>query len=207
MTDNTETTAVSSLLLITTMFAASWSRWVVPDLSTWGNLSVETSIIPMNTYDTKADKREPKKTNSQQNTPIEDPKGDRRELLHLVTQSTRYEILQNIIAHPKQLPSLKELNYFIPGTSKSTIRNHLDRLIENELVTKVEISEEEKSRDNPRVFYGLTSGCYDLFEEAGLLRAEKELQEATLDTQLTPDIEQYLNAPRPEWPPANPLEN
>ncbi len=142
---------------------------------------------------------------SQQDTLLESSTDQRRELLNLVTQTTRFEILQNIFGHPEQLPSLKELDYFMPDTSKSTIRNHLSRLIDKGMVEKVSLPEDEQTRDNPRKFYGLTDECRNLLDETGLLSAEQVLQEATLKTQLTPDVEQYMNAPRPDWPPASPV--
>ncbi|EMA29297.1 putative transcriptional regulator [Halobiforma nitratireducens JCM 10879] len=132
--------------------------------------------------------------------------GDRRNLLNVATQETRFEIIQNIVGHPEQLPSLKELDYFIPDTRKSTIRNHLDKLEDAGIVTPVKLPEEERSRDLPRVFYGLTRNGRDVLEEAGLLRAERSLQETTVQTKLTDEVVQYMNAPRPDWDPARPLE-
>lgn len=129
--------------------------------------------------------------------------GQRRELLNLVTQETRFEIIQNIVGHPAQLPTLKELDYFMPGVSKSTIRNHLERLVERGVVEQVELSKDERSRDLPHVFYGLTEIGREILETADLLRAEKSLQETTIKTQLTPGVEKYLNAPRPDWGPAH----
>jgi hypothetical protein len=34
-----------------------------------------------------------------------------RQRLNTVTQETRFVLIQNILSHPKQLPSLKELSY------------------------------------------------------------------------------------------------
>ncbi len=141
------------------------------------------------------------------------PKGDRstefvaerRELLNVITQETRFEIIQNIVGHPDQLPTLKELDYFIPGVSKSTIRNHLDQLLESGVVARVELPEDDRSRSLPHVFYGLTKEGREILESADLLRAEKSLQETTMNTRLTEDVERYYNAPRPDWGPANPL--
>lgn len=162
-------------------------------------------------YKDKKQRTEDSKRYGQQDTPIkigaENAMGQRRELLNLITQPTRFEILQNIFGHPEQLPSLKELNYFMPDTSKSTIRNHLDRLIDSGMVAKVPLPEEERTRDNPKKFYGLTEECYNLLKETGLLSAEKALQETTLDTQLTPTVEQYMDAPRPDWGPATPIDD
>ncbi|WP_394742228.1 helix-turn-helix domain-containing protein [Natronococcus roseus] len=132
--------------------------------------------------------------------------GQRRELLNLVTQETRFEIIQNIVGHPAQLPTLKELDYFMPGVSKSTIRNHLERLVKRGVVEQVELPKDDRTRDLPHVFYGLTEEGREILETADLLRAERSLQETTMKTQLTPGVEKYMEAPRPEWIPARPID-
>jgi len=166
---------------------------------------METSVLRMPSYKEKPHNFENNERYSQQNTPVDEATGNRRELLNLITQPTRFEILQNIYGHPQQLPSLKEIDYFMVDTSKSTIRNHLDRLIEKGMVEKVALPEEDRTRDNPQKFYGLTEECRTLLKETGLLSAERELQKTTLDTRLTPDVEKYMEAPRPDWGPASPI--
>ena len=128
---------------------------------------------------------------------------ERRERLDVITQETRFDIVQNIVAHPFQLPSLKELDTFMGNVQKSTIRNHLDKLQEANVVAQVELPEDERARDLPHVFYGLTQSAYDDLEAVGLVDIENVLQEATLRTDIPQDVEAYMNAPRPEWGPAN----
>lgn len=195
----------SSIWFAAVLPVVNWVRWVLPGDTAWERGSVVTPSIGMNTHKV-TDKKDRSQRNSDKNTVGGEPTARRRNLLNLITQPTRYEILQNIFGHPKQLPALKEIDYLMPDTSKSTIRNHLDRLIEEGMVAKVELPEEEQTRDNPRKFYGLTQECYDLLDQAGLLRAEEALQETVLQTELTPDVEQYLDAPRPDWGPASVLD-
>jgi len=130
----------------------------------------------------------------------------RRDRLNVATQETRFQILQKIIGHPKQLPTRKELDYFMRDVSMSTIRNHLDKLIEAGVVAQVELPDDQRTRDNPHVFYGLTEVGRDDLEDANLLLAEDLAQEATLSVEVPADVERYLQAPRPEWKPARPYE-
>lgn len=39
---------------------------------------------------------------------------DARELVHFVTQQTRFALVHNILQHPKQLPSMYELEQLNP---------------------------------------------------------------------------------------------
>lgn len=43
-----------------------------------------------------------------------------RELVHFVTQQTRFALLNNILQHPKQLPSMYELEELNPSVSEAT---------------------------------------------------------------------------------------
>lgn len=127
---------------------------------------------------------------------------DRRERLNVVTQETRFDIVQNIIAHPHQLPTLKELDFFLGDVRKSTIRNHLDKLEEAGAIARVELDEDNRKRDLPHVFYGLTESAREDLDAIGLLDTERILQETTLRTSVPADVESYMNAPRPDWPSA-----
>lgn len=120
-----------------------------------------------------------------------------RDLLNLVTQKTRFVLIQNIVAHPKEAPSLKELAYANPSKSKSTIRNHLDKLVDAGVVKAVHLPKEERKRDLPHKFFRLTESSRDFLEEHDLLRAEETLKEMHSMLEKTPEIERYVEAPRP----------
>ena len=122
---------------------------------------------------------------------------DIRNTLNLVTQETRYVLIQNIVAHPRETPSLKELAYANPSKSKSTIRNHLDKLIDAGVVETVHLPKEERKRDLPHRFFRLTEWSRDFLEEHDLLRAEETLKEMHSMLEKTPEIERYVEAPRP----------
>jgi DNA-binding transcriptional ArsR family regulator len=126
-----------------------------------------------------------------------------RELLNLVTQETRYVLIQNIVAHPKEMPSLKELAYANPSKSKSTIRNHLDKLIEADVVEAVHLPKEERSRDLPHRFFRLTGAGRGFLENHDLLKAEETLKEMHSMLEKTDEIQKYAEAPRPSIPENN----
>lgn len=123
---------------------------------------------------------------------------NQRQRLNVVTQETRFVLIQNILSHPQQLPTLKELDYVNPSKSKSTIREHLEVLIEHGIVAERTLPKDERKRDLPWRFYGLTDVGRDLFEEMDLLGAEGTLQEMYEMLETTDEIEKYARAPRPE---------
>jgi DNA-binding transcriptional ArsR family regulator len=123
---------------------------------------------------------------------------DQRELLKIVIQDTRFMLIQTILGHPQQFPSLKEIVYANPSKSQSTIRNHLDRLIEHNIVTTEQLPKEERSRDLPYQFYRLTEEGRTFLERHDLLRSEEAMQELNSVTEKTPVIVKYEEAPRPD---------
>jgi len=120
-----------------------------------------------------------------------------RQRLNTVTQETRFVLIQNIVSHPKQLPSFKELSYVNPSKSLSTIREHLEVLIEDSIVEERVLPDDRRQRDLPWCFYGLTEEGRALLSEAGLLRAEATLQDMYTRLDTTPELDKYAQAPRP----------
>ncbi|MFC7164991.1 hypothetical protein [Halospeciosus flavus] len=122
---------------------------------------------------------------------------NKRQRLNVVTQETRFVLIQNILSHPQQLPTLKELDYVNPSKSKSTIREHLEVLIEHGIVAERTLPKDQRKRDLPWRFYGLTDAGRELLEEMGLLGAEGTLQDMYEMLETTDEIEKYAQAPRP----------
>jgi DNA-binding HxlR family transcriptional regulator len=121
-----------------------------------------------------------------------------RERLNVVTQETRFSLVQDILGHPAGLPTLKELDYVNPSRSQTTIRQHLQRLVDAGIVEEVLLPEDRRQNDLPYKFYGLSEFGRQFLEEHKLLRAEETLQEIYDRVEKTPQIERYENAPRPE---------
>ena len=121
-----------------------------------------------------------------------------RKRLHVVTQETRLSLIQDILGHPSGLPTLKELDYVNPSKSQTTIRQHLQQLVEAGLVEKVELPEDRRQNDLPYTFYGLSDDGRRFLEDHKLLRAEETLREIYDRVEKTAEVERYESAPRPE---------
>jgi len=52
-----------------------------------------------------------------------------------LTQETRYHIIQAVLGHPKNFSTLDELEYLVPK-NRSAIREHLDRLVDKQVIAK-----------------------------------------------------------------------
>lgn len=121
-----------------------------------------------------------------------------RKRLDVVTQETRFALIQDVLGHPSGLPTLKELDYVNPSRSRTTIRQHLDRLVEAGIVEEVLLPEERRRNDLPYKFYGISEFGRAFLEEHGLLRAEETLREVYDRVEKTAEVERYEGAPRPE---------
>ncbi|RDI69952.1 helix-turn-helix domain-containing protein [Halopelagius longus] len=121
-----------------------------------------------------------------------------RERLNVVTQETRFSLVQDILGHPSGLPTLKELDYVNPSRSRTTIRQHLRKLVDAGVVEEVSLPEDRRRNDLPYKFYGISDAGRRFLEEHKLLRAEETLQTVYERVEKTDEIERYENAPRPE---------
>jgi len=121
-----------------------------------------------------------------------------RSRLNVVTQETRFSLLQDILGHPDGLPTLKELDYVNPSKSRTTIRQHLEELVDAGIVEEVLLPEDQRRNDRPYKFYGLSEDGRAFLEEHKLLRAEDTLREIYDRVEKTDEIERYESAPRPE---------
>jgi len=84
-----------------------------------------------------------------------------RERLNVVTQETRFALLQDILGHPSELPTLKELDYANPSKSQTTIRQHLQQLVDAGIVEEVLLPEDRRQNDLPYKFYGISDIVVD----------------------------------------------
>ena len=120
-----------------------------------------------------------------------------RERLHVVTQETRFSLLQNILGHPQQFPSFKELALLNPSKSESTVHSHLETLAAHGIVESVELPTGERKRDLPHAFYRLTNEGQRFLDEHGVLQAEETLQAIYDAIDKSERLRQYESAPRP----------
>ncbi len=138
-----------------------------------------------------------------------DPFGDadvmpiekQRRAHQFLTQETRYHIIQAVLGHPKYLTTLDELEYLVPK-NRSTIREHLDRLAEKQVMAKYKYRGDEAEHNDPREFWGFTSYGISLLDEYGYLRYVPVLRALQENLYLTEKIERHQDAPRPDLPEA-----
>ncbi len=121
-----------------------------------------------------------------------------RERLNAVTQETRFSLIQDVLGHPSGLPTLKELDYVNPSKSRTTIRQHLQTLVEADILEVVSLSKDRRRNDLPYRFYGISEEGRRFLAAHKLLRAEDTLRAIYSQVEKTEEIERYENAPRPD---------
>jgi DNA-binding MarR family transcriptional regulator len=122
-----------------------------------------------------------------------------RELVHFVTQQTRFALVNNILQHPDQLPSMYELEELNPSVSDATVYKHIQKLIDAGIVKEVALNDDQRRQGYPWKFYGLTEGGREFLDEHNLLSAEETLQQIYDTITDKPEkMVKYENAPRPD---------
>ncbi|WP_440765355.1 PadR family transcriptional regulator [Natronorubrum sp. DTA7] len=122
-----------------------------------------------------------------------------RELLHFVTQKTRFSLLTNILQHPEQLPSMYELEELNPSVSEATVYKHVQKLIDAGVVEEVALPDGERRQGYPWKFYGLTDEGRAFLERHDVLAAEETLRRIYETISDKPEkMVTYENAPRPD---------
>ena len=121
-----------------------------------------------------------------------------RELVHFVTQQTRFALINNILQQPEQLPSMYELEKLNPSVSDATVYKHIQKLIDAGIVTEVALDDDQRRQGYPWKFYGLSEEGREFLEEHNLLAAEGTLQQIYDSISNKPEkMVKYENAPRP----------
>ena len=122
-----------------------------------------------------------------------------RELVHFVTQQTRFALINNILQHPEQLPSMYELEELNPSVSDATVYKHIQKLIDAGIVDEVPLDDDQRRQGYPWKFYRLTEAGREFLKEHNLLAAEETLQQIHNTISDKPEkMVKYENAPRPD---------
>ncbi|WP_423998273.1 PadR family transcriptional regulator [Halorubrum trapanicum] len=122
-----------------------------------------------------------------------------RELIHFVTQQTRFALINNILQHPEQLPSMYELEELNPSVSDATVYKHIQKLIGEGIVKEVALDDDQRRQGYPWKFYGLTEDGRAFLDDHNLLAAEDTLQQIYDTITDKPEkMVKYENAPRPD---------
>ena len=124
---------------------------------------------------------------------------DTRELLHFLTQRTRFAIVSNILQHPEGLPSMYELEQLNPSVSDATVYKHVQKLVDVGIVEEIKLPDDERRQGYPWKFYGLSEAGREFLEAHNLLAAEETLQQIYETISDKPEkMVKYENAPRPD---------
>jgi DNA-binding MarR family transcriptional regulator len=88
-----------------------------------------------------------------------------RELVHFVTQQTRFTLLNNILQHPEQLPLMYELEQMNPSISDATVDKHIQKLIDAGIVEEAALPDNERRQGYPWKFYGVSDAGREFLDE------------------------------------------
>jgi len=111
---------------------------------------------------------------------------------------TRKLLILNIVGHPEQLITFRELDYFMTDDDVDTIRSTLDELIEDNIVERVRLPDEKRDPYRPYVFYGLTESAFEQAQAEGVFKGRAVLQHCSAQT-ITDPIQKYVDAERPDY--------
>ena len=110
-------------------------------------------------------------------------------MLDMATQKTRFTILQGILSHPKERPSLREVELMNPSLGRTTIHEHLEKLIDAGVIERVENHDTSNDPDVPSKFYGITDQGRAVLEGTGLIDAQDTLKHYYNSVQKTEEHE------------------
>lgn len=131
-----------------------------------------------------------------------------REMMQIISQETRHQIPQAILGHPEHLPSLDELDHMIPDVTGSSIEEGAERLMNEDLVTTYEVSNDaikaagHSARSHPNRFYGLTPEGVRVLAEFNYLSSVPVLRAVYDHTEQTEKTQRHLEGIRPDLPEA-----
>lgn len=128
-----------------------------------------------------------------------EPLEERRLVYELLSQETRFYVLQVILGHPEHLVSLAEFDYLVPK-SKPAIRDQLETLSESDVITDYPHPPNESNREYPSTFWGPTEPGLELLYEFNFLRQTPVLRALYDVIRLDSTRQRHLDAPRPSLP-------
>lgn len=107
-------------------------------------------------------------------------------------------LLADIIAHPDEQPTFRELAFLNPDLDPQKLTQALAALQKENLLEVVETPEDERQDDIPHEFYTFSEEGRDFAEALGLFEDEEDWKEALQLLDFPDDIREIMEAPRPE---------
>jgi len=97
-----------------------------------------------------------------------------------------------------ELPKLKKLEYVNSSKSQTTIQQHLEQLVDADILEQITLPKDRRRNDLPYTFYGISDSGREFLKEHKLLRAQDTLREIYDRVEKTDDNIRYETTPRPE---------
>lgn len=113
-----------------------------------------------------------------------------------LADESRRDIVGDIVAHLRGLPSMKELE-FTTGLHRTTIREHLETLIDAGLVELVAFRVGKQRKRQPSQFYGIAETAREFFNRNNIF-IEDHWREMYNQVDKPEEIKQAEVAPRPD---------
>jgi len=132
----------------------------------------------------------------------ENPLERQRELMKLLSQETRHNIIQALLGHPEVLASADELNHFVPSKSKKTVEEQLEVLVGADILAVYEYPPNQEKRGLPWKFYGFTEYGAEILGDFNYLKGVPMARAVHQKTRKPGKIERHETAPRPPLPDA-----
>ena len=117
--------------------------------------------------------------------------------LQKATDQTRANLIADIVGHPQEAPSVRELDYMNPALGEDAIRRHLGVLQDVSVVTELVVEPGNRVRGYPYKFYQLTPQARELFDRNDLFPADA-WQRQYARVEKTGEISELEEMPRPE---------
>lgn len=121
---------------------------------------------------------------------------DTWEALQAATDKTRANLIADIVGHPKDAPSVDELNYMNPSLEEDTIRRYCNGLVEVGILEELVIEPGERTKGYPYKFYTLSEQARSLFDQNDLFPEEPWKRQYERVSK-TPEIRELQQMPRP----------
>lgn len=130
----------------------------------------------------------------------ENPLDRQRDMMEVLSQQTRHDIVQALLGHPQHLASEDELNYLVHDKSKGAVRDGIERLDEAGILRLYTHEPNKNTRDYPYNFFGFTEYGIEVLDRFNYLKGVPVARALHEKTRLSPKVERHQTAPRPELP-------
>jgi len=128
------------------------------------------------------------------------PLDRQREMMQLLSQETRHDIVQALLGHPHHLASEDEIDYLVHNKSTGAVQDALGRLVEAGILALYEHEPNKHTRDYPYKFYGFTEHGIDVLDQFNYLKGVPFARAVHEKTRKSAKIERHEDAPRPDLP-------